>query len=308
MNAGTGTVTLTGGTFKDQAANAITAADSMTVTSPGVFDLGGNNQTINVLGGTGTVTDSGAAAALTVAGGGAFSGGITGANTGLTLTGAVATLTLSGSNTYGGATLLQAGTLKAGANNALSPSSAITFGAAGTAGTLDLGGFNETVAGLSVAAAATAASQTVGNSSTTANSTLTVASGTTTFAGIIKNVVGAGTQTTALTVTGGSLTLTGADTYTGVTTVSGGTLLVTSPGSLASPVTVSGAGTLGGTGSVGAITASGGTVIAGPLVPGVGILTAPSANFSGGGNLELEVASPICAGTGFDQLNLALAR
>ena len=158
-----------------------------------------------------------------------------------------------------------------------------------------------------MASAATAATQTVGNSSTTANSTLTVNGGPTTFAGIIKNVIGAGTKTTALTVTGGSLTLTGVDTYTGVTLVSGGTLLVNSPGSLASTVTVS-SGTLDGTGSVGAITASGGTVNPGPPVPGVGILTAPSANFSGGGNLELEVASPIGAGTGFDQLNLGAAR
>ena len=125
----------------------------------------------------------------------------------LDVTGGV--FTVSGANIYSGGTNILGGTLKLGANAAI-PDYPVTFGSATTSGTLDLGGFSPTVSGLAVNSGATAVNQVIGNSSTTTASTLTF-NGTSTFAGIIQNAVSGGMQTTGLSVTGGSLTLTGAD-------------------------------------------------------------------------------------------------
>ncbi|WP_155487144.1 autotransporter-associated beta strand repeat-containing protein, partial [Vibrio harveyi] len=81
------------------------------------LDLNGFNQTIGSLTGAGSVTLG--AATLTAGGDNSstpFSGTITGTG-GLTKTG-TGTLTLSGANGYFGATLVDAGTLRAGAVNA----------------------------------------------------------------------------------------------------------------------------------------------------------------------------------------------
>ena len=104
-----GATTVSAGTLADGIANALPTDTGLTVTSPGTLDLAGFNQTVGSLSGTGTVTDSGTAATLTVTGGGSFSGTITGANTALTVAGG--TLTLSGTNTYTGATTISGGTL-----------------------------------------------------------------------------------------------------------------------------------------------------------------------------------------------------
>ena len=53
--------------------------------------------------------------------------------------------TLTGANSYGGATNVDAGTLRAGALNTFSPNSAVTVASRGT---LDLNGFDQTLAGL----------------------------------------------------------------------------------------------------------------------------------------------------------------
>lgn len=64
------------------------------------------------------------------------------------------TWTLSGANTYTGATTIQEGTLKLGANNAVSTTGALTLGAGGasgansTAGNFDLNGFDQTITSL----------------------------------------------------------------------------------------------------------------------------------------------------------------
>jgi autotransporter-associated beta strand protein len=61
------------------------------------------------------------------------------------------TLTLSGTNTYTGATTVQAGTLAIGANNTLVTTSNLTLGAtAGTAATVDMSSFSQTVGSLNV--------------------------------------------------------------------------------------------------------------------------------------------------------------
>ena len=101
--------------------------------------------------------------------------------------------------------------------------------------------------------------------------------------------------------------------YTGPTTVSQGTLLVN--GSMpSSAFVVNNGGTLGGVGTVGAITVnSGGTVSPGdtpgflpaPNDQGDGILNAASANFSAGGNLAILAQSNATPGVTYSRLAVA---
>jgi len=145
------------------------------------------------------------------------------------------TWTLSGNNTYSGATsvALAGGViLKAGSTTAFSPNSVFTIGAAGQTGTVDLAGFNNTIAGLTTAG--TAASQIVKNSVVgtailTVNNDATTSNADYTFGGVLRDgTVGEGGGQLGLTKTGSkTLTLTGANTYTGDTTVSAGILEVT---------------------------------------------------------------------------------
>ena len=138
-----------------------------------------------------------------------YSGSIKGALA-LSITGS-GTLTLKKANTWSGATIVSAGTLKEGIANTLPTTTVLTV--TGT-GTLDLGGFAQTVAGLADGGVSTgiitdsgaAAIFTVSNS--TANS----------FSGLLTGAL-------ALTKTGaGTLTLSHANTWSGAITISAGTL------------------------------------------------------------------------------------
>ncbi len=144
-------------------------------------------------------------------------------------------LTLSGANSYVGATTISAGTLKQAGGNEITD----VAGAGNVTdnGTLDMGGFSDTIDGLS-------GNGTVDNSGG-GTPTLTVGSGnaSSTFSGVVQNTTG----TLALTKTGtGVLTLSGTNTYGGATTVSQGVLQLGSSGGLSSNsvVTVSSGGTL----------------------------------------------------------------
>jgi autotransporter-associated beta strand protein len=172
------------------------------------------------------------------------------------------TVKLSGGGT--GYTDLQiGGTVMIGADDGISTTAALTIGKSAD-GTLDLNGFNQTVVGVTKGSQASI----IGNSSITSDSTLTT-TGTSSFAGIIRNAVGSGTRKVNLTVNGGALTLTGANTYTGATTVSAGKLLVNGSLAAGSAVTVNG-GALGGTGTIGgAVTANAG----GKIAPGASVGT-----------------------------------
>jgi len=165
--------------------------------------------------------------------------------------------------------VLKSGTTALGATNGLSSTASLTLGTTG-AGTLDLGGFNQTLVGITRGATAA----TIGNSSTTSDSMLSV-TGTSTFSGSIVDAVATGTRKTGLAVNGGSLTLSGSNTYTGQTSVNAGCLFVN--GSLTSDVLLAG-GVVGGSGSIGAISGLG------LVTPGnsPGILTASSVNPSSG--------------------------
>ena len=148
-----------------------------------------------------TVNASGAAGITGVISGG---GKLTQSGTG--------TLTLSGANTYTGATAINAGTLQAGATNAIPPGTAVTV--ANVAGaTLDLNNFNDTINSL-------AGGGTTGGSVTLGSGTLTTGgnNASTVFGGVISGTGG-------LTKVGtGTFTLSAANTYIGATTISAGTL------------------------------------------------------------------------------------
>ncbi|MDQ0395721.1 autotransporter domain-containing protein [Labrys monachus] len=123
------------------------------------------------------------------------------------------TIVLSGASTYTGATAINAGTLKGGAANSFSAASAYSIAAAGT---LDLGGYSQSLGRLSGVAGARITNN--GN----AAATLTVAgSGTSTFAGTIAD----GDHALGLAKTGtGTLVLTGANSFSGGTSITGGKL------------------------------------------------------------------------------------
>ncbi|MDR6872155.1 autotransporter-associated beta strand protein [Bosea sp. BE125] len=188
------------------------AATSTEIAAGATLDINGP-ATVHSLAGGGTVTnDSGAAATLTAdnsAFASTFSGVIrdgTG-QTSLTKAGGDV-LTLSGLNTYTGTTLVDAGTLRAGAAGSFAPNSAFTVA---TGATLDLNGFSQTIGSLAGAGAVTLGAATLSAGAD---------GGSTTFSGVLS---GAGALIKAGT---GTLTLTGTNAYTGTTTISGGTLQI----------------------------------------------------------------------------------
>jgi autotransporter-associated beta strand protein len=214
----------------------------------------------------GTITATGAAASTingnvtiypAIAGGPASSGGhLAGSGGGgdlrlmgqLNVAGGQTTIVhRTGNVEYGGGgntafTLQTTGTAKLAANNGISTLATAQLGVSG-AGTLDLNGFNQTLAGVTKGANAA----TVTNNGAT-DSTLTLSSATdSTFSGVIQN----GTTNKVSLIKDGSstLTLSGNNTHSGATFVSAGTLLLT--GQLAnSSVSVGADATFGGTGTV----------------------------------------------------------
>jgi autotransporter-associated beta strand repeat/autotransporter-associated beta strand repeat/autotransporter-associated beta strand repeat/autotransporter-associated beta strand repeat len=229
---------------------------------------------------------SGAAQNLTVGGAGdAIINGVIGTTTGTLTKDGVGTLTLGGTNTYTGATTVNAGTLKAGKiTQAFGNGSAVTVGAAGT---LDIGGFNETLGSLSGSGVVTnsgaAKTLTVGN----ANST--------TFSGVIDNAGGA----IGLTKAGaGTLTLSGANTYTGNTAISRGILNAQSNSALGSgSVTVTG-GNIAGLQLQGGITVANALTIASYGIGGVGALQNVSGDNNYTGLITLSADSRINSDSG----------
>jgi autotransporter-associated beta strand protein len=210
-------------------------------------------------------------------------GAVTGTG-GVTLNGSGNLILENRANTYSGATTINGGNLALAANNALGASANITVNPAGT---LALVGINyNTAIPITLAGGRLAGANFIRNQNTFAGAiTLTAASsivaqvGTTfTLTGAISNggnlltVGGKGTTVInglisgsgGLTQSNGQLTLTANNPFTGPTTV-GGTLVVNGS-QPSSAVTVSTGGLLAGTGTVGAITASGGTVE--PRTPG----------------------------------------
>ncbi len=235
---------------------------------------------------------------IEAAGGQAFA--INGAITGPGALGVVwdsGTVVLSGVNHYAGATIIGVTgnaynnspganpILQLGSSTAL-PGTDLIFGtnANNNTATLDLHGFNGTVAALTGGANAIvdisgggAGSLTVGNNGASS-----------TFSGVIRNTGG----TASLTKIGnGILTLSGANTFTGTATASAGTLALSSSGSLVGPVSIGAGGTFD-------VTAVGGGTYSPPS--GVAVMasgTTSAANLRGapGGAVNLG-SNPIILG------------
>ena len=331
VNTYTGATTVSAGTLKLGIANAVSASSDLTVAALATFDLSGFSEAVGSLAGAGTVTNSGAAAVTLTAGGDnantLFSGLIqNGTGTvALTKTG-TGTLTLSGTNTYTGLATISAGVIDVQSNAALGATATGTTVTAGAALQVDGAGLSIaepiTLNGTGIAAggalrnvigsntwsgAITLASATRINSDAgtlTISNNVTGAGQALTLGGAGAVVVGGVIGTTTGTVTkdgSGTVTLNGNNTYTGNTVVSAGTLLVNGTQG-GSAVSLNG-GTLGGTGTVGAITstAAGGTVAPGQ---GPGILNSGNVNLSAGAPSFVVQLNGTTLGTGYDQLNV----
>lgn len=248
VTTGAGTLTL-GGDVTYSATN-----NPLGATLSGNLNLGAATRTFAVGNSTSAVDD------LTVAA--AISGGAT---IGLTKTG-TGTLVLSGASTYGGATTLSAGILKAGAANAFSSSSAFSV-ASGT--TLDLNGYDQVVGSL---AGAGTVSLGAGTLSAGGNGTSTAFTGAIGGAGGLEKA-GAGT-----------LTLSTANSYTGATTVSAGVLRVSNATAL-------------GTAAGGTAVASGASLeFSGGLNFGSEALTLAGTGVSGGGAVRNLTTGTVLSG------------
>jgi autotransporter-associated beta strand protein len=130
-----------------------------------------------------------------------------------------------------------------------------------------------------------------------ATTTITGASG----ADIVIGGVVSGTNT-GITKTGANtLTLTAANTYTGATNVNVGTLIVNGSIASSSLTTVASGATIGGSGTVGALTVSSGGFINPGATGGTGILS--TGNYTQAGTYNVGIASTV-PGTGHDQINV----
>ncbi len=238
-NTFSGAIMVNAGTLQAGATNAFSPNSPVSVGSGATLDLHGFSQTIAGLSGSAgsSVTTGGANLIDNQASSTTFGGVISGSG-GLVKNGA-GTLTLTGANTYSLQTIIgvnlstlaavPGGTLQAGATNTFSPNSAVTLSSAGT---LDLNGFNQSIAGLAGAGAVTLGST---NSATHQSGQLTV-TGNGNFSGVISGDGGTNPGSGGLTLSGtGTLTLSGNNTYTGQTGINGGTTLaLTGNGSIAS--------------------------------------------------------------------------
>jgi fibronectin-binding autotransporter adhesin len=201
-------------------------------------------------------------------------------------------LTLQTVNTYAGGTVVSNGTLRVGAENAISSTGSGNVEVYGT-GTIDLNNLNNAVNGLSGngsvdVAAGGASTLTVGNND---------ASGS--FSGLLKNTSG----TLALAKVGtGTQTLSGANTLAGGVTVAGGTLVAANPSALGTNIATVNSGTLevpndlfvGGLSGSGGTIANNTTAATNTIVVNGGNDTTYSGgivNGSGGGALAVKVLS-----------------
>jgi autotransporter-associated beta strand protein len=267
-NAYTTGTTLTAGTLV-LANNAALGTGAVTIIG-GVLNLGGRTITNNVTLNGGSLTGGTINLAQATLNAGTVSASLAGSAS-YTKSGA-GVVTLSGNNTYAGNTIVNAGTLVAGSNNAFST---------GTV-TINTGAVLEVASGVSLA----------NNLSLIGSASIAGNAGT--LSGVIS---GSG----SMNKTGaGMLTLSGDNTFTGGSVIQAGTLKV--DGVMASAVTVNSGARLGGVGRINDVVTvlAGGSLGAGGV--DVGSLNLAALEMRGGTTLELKVidgAGP--AGVGFDR-------
>ncbi len=186
-----------------------------------------------------------------------YGGSITGSTGGITKTGG-GTQTLTGTaNVYSGLTTINQGTLAAGATNALSATSIVTFSASDPTATLTISGFNNTVAGLAgggvSAGTVNLGANTLTINNTTASSFAGAISGTggitktgtapQTFTGVGRNIYQGVTTIDAGTLTAGAMNALSPNSIVTLLNVAGATLNITANNQIAG---LSGGGTTGG--------------------------------------------------------------
>ena len=245
-----GSLTVSSGSAAEQQSNQIADTASVVI-SGGTLNIAGNSDTVagvqitsgNINGTTGTLTSTSAfdlqAGAISAKLGGAVAANKT--------TGG--TVTFTGANSYTGLTTVSAGNLNlnttgggalagnltvSGTGSAVEQQSnqiADTASVIVSAGTLDIGGNSDTVAGVRI---------TANGSITGTTGTLTSTSAFDLRAGSVSAILGG--SVAANKTTGGTVNLTGANSYTGLTSVSAGILNLntTGGGALAGNLTVSG--------------------------------------------------------------------
>lgn len=237
-NTYAGPTVVTGGTLRMGVASALPSATVLSV-SGATLDLGGVATTVGSFTGTneltlttGTLTATNGYTFATSSGTATVNGVLAG-GTGATLTKTGAgVLLLNGTHTATGAVTISAGTLRIAGNDRIG-AAAVTL----TGGTLDLGGFSETVTSVTGSGNITITAGTLGTTGGT-GFTFNGASGTATV-----NAVLNGTNLTKSNA--GTLELNGANGYTGTTTINGGVLRLSSSERIANSGTISlGAATL----------------------------------------------------------------
>ena len=288
------TIVVDGGRFT--ASNTSGNAVSFTLTSGRGIQVGSSAGTsISVAGATGTMTYNGVISDKS-------------GSTGAWVKQGAGLLVLGGTSNYSGATTISNGTIRLTAgNNRLPTTTVLSLGQAASAnvGTFDLGGVNQTVAGLaSIVGTNASASVTnlVTTSTGTSTLTLNVASGTYTYGDGTAANSGGVTGSVGITKKGaGTQIFGGSNSYTGSTTIDGGLLKVN--GSIASSaVTINSTGILGGSGTTGAVSVNSGATISPGNSPGT--LTAGNVTFAGGGNYNWQLFdSNGSAGTGWDLIS-----
>lgn len=184
-NTFSGGTTVNNGTLKAGSDNAF-GTGSLTVGANGNVDFGATNNTVGVLSGTGAINIGAGTFTVNEVADSTYGGTMSG--TGSFVKSGAADLTLTGSNQYTGATTVNQGTLTQGSQGALSSASAYTVARNGT---LDIGGYDTTVASLDNAG-------TVNLSDMTAGTTLNVAGNFTGSNGtvVINTVLGDDTSKT----------------------------------------------------------------------------------------------------------------
>ena len=207
MNTYTGATSITGGTLSSLAPNSLPANTALTVATGTTLALNNFDNNVGSLTGAGSVTlGSGTLTAGNDNGSTIFSGIISGTG-GFIKTG-IGEITLSGANTFTGATLISAGTLKLGAANVIADASPVSLNVSAGA-VFNLNNFSENIGSLAGGGSVQLGSATVttgGNNSSTA------------FSGIVSG-------TGSLIKTGsGTLTLSGGNSFSGATTVNQGRL------------------------------------------------------------------------------------